>query len=168
MLGPLTANKTFAEVGGLWGTVNETVSIALQAGAREATMIDIQAPGTFEWTRFHKRCADLGTSGYQCVVGDLGNDRLVDYVGQFDVTYCGGVLYHMPSPLHAIRTLISITRERFMLTSAVVPDVISNRAGKLALRPGECLLVCALGESEQAVVRQYFLDQRIVPQGVSS
>lgn len=82
VLGPLTTDKTFAEVGGLWGTVNETVSTALQFGAREATMIDIQPLGNHTWTRFHERCAELGVSGYHSVVGGLDNARLVDDVGQ--------------------------------------------------------------------------------------
>ena len=32
-------NRTFADIGGLGGTVNETVSLALRHGARKATMI---------------------------------------------------------------------------------------------------------------------------------
>jgi len=33
--------KTFVDVGRLWGTVNEKVSVAAKAGARETSMIDI-------------------------------------------------------------------------------------------------------------------------------
>lgn len=152
----LAPGRTFAEVGGLWGTVNETVTVALQAGASEATMIDFQQPGDALWQRFDARCAAVGVSGYRCVVGDLCNDRLADDVGRFDVTVCGGVLYHAPNPVNAIRNLIAITRGRFLLTSAVVPPVISNRAGALTLQPGACLLVPALGESERAIVREHF------------
>ena len=32
----LVPNRTFADIGGLGGTVNETVSLALRHGAREA------------------------------------------------------------------------------------------------------------------------------------
>ncbi len=33
--------KSFAEVGGLWGTVNEQVTVAAAAGATATTMIDV-------------------------------------------------------------------------------------------------------------------------------
>ena len=35
----LVPNRTFADIGGLGGTVNETVSLALRHGARKAMMI---------------------------------------------------------------------------------------------------------------------------------
>jgi hypothetical protein len=33
--------KSFAEVGGLWGTVNERVTVAARCGAAETAMIDV-------------------------------------------------------------------------------------------------------------------------------
>ena len=84
-------------------------------------------------------------------------------VGQFDVVHCSSVFYHTPDPVNAIRNLISITREPFLLSSAVVPNVISNRVGKLALRAGECLLVPALDERDRAVLREYCLKSSRLP-----
>lgn len=112
VIGKLVAGKTFAEIGGLWGTTNETVSIAMRSGAREATMIDITEPENTQWTRFHERCRELGVTGYRSVVGDICNDHLADDVGRFDITHCAGVVYHVPNPVDAIRNLIAITRER--------------------------------------------------------
>ena len=37
----VAAGKSFADVGGLWGTVNEKVSVAHTHGARALTMIDV-------------------------------------------------------------------------------------------------------------------------------
>ena len=37
----VVAGKSFADVGGLWGTVNEKVSVAHAYGARALTMIDV-------------------------------------------------------------------------------------------------------------------------------
>lgn len=156
VIGELAPGKTFVDVGGLWGTVGETVSIAVLAGAREATMIDIPESGSPPWARFHERCRELGVSGYHSVVENICNDRLADDVGGFDITHCSGVIYHLPNPINAIRNLISITRERLILTSAVVPERIANRAGTITLLPGQCLLVPALDAGQQAILREHF------------
>ena len=71
------------------------------------------------------------------------------------------MLYHTPNPVNVIRNLIAPTRERFMLTSAVVPPVIANRAGRLALSPGQCLLVPALNDPERAVVCEHFRERLV-------
>ena len=152
-LGALVAGKTFAEVGGLWNTVNERVSLALAAGCREATMIDIQPLGNTLWTRFHDRCRELGVSGYRSVYGDICDDRIATSEGPFDVVHCAGVIYHCPNPLVAIRNLIAITRERVMLSSVTIPERIANRAGTLHAPAGCCLFVPALGDQQRAILR---------------
>ena len=152
----LVPNRTFTDVGGLFGTVNETVSLALRHGAREATMIDLQAADSEAWARFHARCRELGVTGYRSVVGDICNDRLVDETGAFDVTHCSGVIYHVPKPINLICNLISITREWLILTSMVVPERIAGSAGVLELKQGQCLLAPALSDAQRAILREYF------------
>ena len=44
-IGQLVAGKSFADVGGLWGTVNEKVSVAHTHAARTLTMIGCLARG---------------------------------------------------------------------------------------------------------------------------
>lgn len=154
----LVAGKTFADVGGLWGTSNEKATTALLAGAREATMIDIQPAGNRLWQAFDERCRERGVSGCQSVVGDLGSDRFAADVGQFDITHCSGVIYHMPNPINAIHNMIRITRERVLLWSQVVPERITNRRGSLRLRSGECLLVPALSSEALAVLQEHYID----------
>ncbi len=163
----LVPNRTFADVGGLGGTVNETVSLALRHGAREATMIDQQAPDAEAWTRFHARCRELGAAGYRSVVGDICNDRLADEIGTFDVTHCSGVIYHVPKPIDLIRNLIAITREWLILTSMVVPGRIAGRAGVLELKQGQCLLVPALAEAQRAILREYFDERGMTVSGIN-
>lgn len=155
VLGPLTEGRTFAEVGGLWGTVNEACSIALRSGAREVTMIDITLPGTPLWKRFEERCPAA-----TCVVGDICDHTLAERVGRFDIVYCGGVLYHVPSPINAIHNLLSITSERLMISCAVVPNVISNSVGELRIHPGEYLFIPTLGAKRLAIVQEYFRSER--------
>ena len=153
-LGGLVAGKTFAEVGGLWNTVNERVSLALAAGCREATMIDIQPLGNTLWTRFHDRCREFGVSGYRSVCGDICDDRIAAE-GPFDVVHCAGVIYHCPNPLVAVRNLIAITRERVMLSSVTIPERIANRNGTLRAPAGCCLFVPALDDRQRAVLREH-------------
>ena len=157
----LAPTKSFADIGGLWGTVNETVSIAMRYGAREATMVDIQAAGSRWWTSFHERCAELGVSGYHSVVGDICDDRFVDDLGCFDITHCSGILYHLPHPLVLIRNLIAITRERFILSSMIVPDRMENRFGTLELARGQCLLVPAISGPEREILAEHFNEKGI-------
>ena len=163
----LVPNKTFADVGGLWGTLNETVSIAMQHGAREATMVDIQRSDTKWWKAFDDRCRDLGVSGYRSVVGDICNDRIVDQVGPFDITHCAGIIYHVPNPVGMIHNLISITRERFILGSMVVPKRIVNQFGTLELSMGQCLLVPVLSERERNIVAEHFSQMKVNALGVT-
>ena len=40
----LAKDRTFVDVGGLWNTVNERVTIAAKAGAAQVTMIDGMDP----------------------------------------------------------------------------------------------------------------------------
>ena len=163
----LVPNRTFADVGGLGGTVNETVSLALQHGAREATMIDQQAPGSEAWARFHARCRELRVAGYRSVGGDICNDRLADEIGAFDVTHCSGVIYHVPKPIDLIRNLIAITREWLILTSMVVPERIAGRAGVLELKQGQCLLVPTLSDAQRAILREYFDGRGMTVSGIN-
>ena len=77
----------------------------------------------------------LGISGaaYRSVVGDICNDRIADEIGPcFDITHL--LRHHLSSaesPFDMIRNLISMTRERFILSSMVVPD----RCHRKPLRP---------------------------------
>ncbi|WP_407525533.1 hypothetical protein [Methylobacterium oryzisoli] len=41
VIAKIVQGKSFAEVGGLWGLVNEKVSVAHDAGATDLCMIDI-------------------------------------------------------------------------------------------------------------------------------
>ena len=153
----LAAGKTFADVGGLWGASNEKATAALLAGAREATMIDVQPAGSRWWQAFDERCRERGVSGCRSVVSDLGSDRFAADVGRFDVTHCSGVIYHMPNPINAIHNMIRITGERVLLWSQVVPEQIANGRGSLRLRSGECLLVPALSTEALAVLQEHYI-----------
>jgi hypothetical protein len=82
--------KTFAEVGGLWGTSNEQVTTAGLGGARELATIDIAPAETDLWTLFKQRCTDMGVSGVAEINGSIDDRATVERAGSFDVVCCNG------------------------------------------------------------------------------
>ena len=158
-----TKEKSFADLGGLWGTVNERVSVAMRAGASSATMVDITPEGEDLWRAFEKRLAEKALSGYRKKVADLLSPDPAIQIGCYDMVHCSGVIYHLPEPLRLLRNLRSITTERLVIGSMIVPEVIKNRAGKLDLRGGQALHVPSLSGSAKAVIACHFeqLNMRI-------
>lgn len=150
--------KSFAEVGGLWGTVNEQVTVAARAGATATTMIDV-APedGSDEdlWKLFRERAASLGVTDTICVQGSIDDPETAERVGSFDVVSCSGVIYHCPQPLHTLRQLRAITRETLVLGTATIPEMVTGTAGTVSVEPGAALLVPAMTESQRAVLGQW-------------
>lgn len=149
--------KTFAEVGGLWGVVNEQVTAAARAGATATTMIDV-APSEGEgnlWQQFRERAASLGVSGTTCVQGSIDDPATAERAGSFDVVCCNGVLYHCPEPLHTLRQLRAITREKLILGTVSMPETVATSAGTVSEEAGGAIFVPALGNSQRAVFAQW-------------
>lgn len=154
------SGKTFAEVGGLWGTVNEQVTGAARSGASATTMIDIapSAEGEREkdlWQLFRERAESLGVTDTICVNGSIDDPETPRRSGSFDVVCCNGVLYHCPDPLHTVRQLRAITRETLILGTVTMPETVSTSAGTVAVEPGAALLVPAITDSQRAVFAQW-------------
>ncbi len=152
------AGKTFAEVGGLWGTVNEQTTAAARNGASATTMIDIApedgGPDDL-WRLFRERAASLGVTDTTCINGSIDDPETAERAGSFDVVCCNGVLYHCPEPLHTLRRLRAITRETLLLGTVSMPETVTTSAGSLSVEPGAALLVPALSESQRAVFAQW-------------
>lgn len=156
-LASISRDCTFADVGGLWGTVNEMASVALQAGAAHATMIDIQHPGNNWWQAFDDRMAGMGLSNYSCIHADATLEGFRERVGVYDVVHCSGMIHHLPDPFTLILNLRRIAREHLILTSMYIPDVIKNDAGRLDLRGGGIVLAHAMTDlKKRAVMRRHF------------
>lgn len=158
----VVTGKTFAEVGGLWGTVNEKASVAHAAGATELTMIDISLPGSHWWQEFEKRRVALNVPPVASVSGDVMQLAETDPSLRFDVVHCSGILYHVPNPLHFLKCLRTITREYLILTSSITETEITNDAGRLTVPAGSALFLPALSPAEKAVLKAHW--SRIVPE----
>ncbi len=153
--------KSFAEVGGLWGTVNEQVSVAAAAGAVATTMIDVAPQDGSDgdlWKAFRERTDALGVPPPTCVQANIDDPATIARVGSFDVVHCSGVLYHCPHPLHTLTQLRAITRETLILGTASLPETVENAAGSVTVAPGSALLVPAMSHTQRAVLGQWLAD----------
>lgn len=152
----LVKGKSFADVGGLWGTINEKVSIAHQHGAASLTMIDIQAERNELWQQFEARMQELGVPKYECISTDICDPKLEKLLEPFDVVHCSGVLYHHPNPMMILMDLRRITNEYLILTSVITQQVIQNEKGKYTIPPSGVMFVPALNDAERAVLKVYW------------
>lgn len=155
--------KTFADLGGLWGTVNEKVSVAHEHGASALTMIDRITEVEAEWQLFKDRCQSLGVPNVECICKDILALADDPPFPQYDVVHCAGVLYHIPDPMRLMETLRKITREHLVLTSVITPTRVEADGDILEIPEGACLFIPALQGKELAIVKSYW--QRFVRNG---
>jgi 2-polyprenyl-3-methyl-5-hydroxy-6-metoxy-1,4-benzoquinol methylase len=106
----VVTGRSFADVGGLWGIVNEKVSVAHHYGATKLAMIDITPPKHELWQRFDERCHVLKIPEVQRISSDVAKIGEILPSVHFDVVHCSGVLYHMPDPMRFLLSLKQLTR----------------------------------------------------------
>lgn len=63
----------------------------------------------------------IEASPIRFVQGDLHDEATIEAVGEHDVVWCSGVLYHAPHPLLTLERLRSITKEELLLSTEVLP-----------------------------------------------
>lgn len=147
---------TFADVGGLWNTNNEMISVAVKSGAARATMIDMQPEGNEWWQKFDKRCQKLGVSGYSKIFGNIDDPSLMERTGQYEFVHCSGVIYHCPNPVWTIHQLHKMTKKFLLLNSIVLPKTVSNSLGEIDLSQGKCLFLPSLSEQSVLILNEHF------------
>lgn len=153
--------KTFADVGGLWGVVNEKVSVAHRHGASALTMIDIAAPGGGLWEAFEARMRRAGVSGCRALVRDVSALAPGDVPRPFDVVHCSGVLYHHPNPVALLGALRRITGEHMVLSTAITRELVVNRHGAYHVPSSGAIFVPALSERARRVLAAHW--RRVAP-----
>lgn len=144
--------KTFADVGGLWATVRERVSTAHAAGAAALTMLDVTPLDDALWMRFADRLHALGVPEVTVHSADLHAPDLPT----FDVVHCSGVLYHSPNPMATVDALRRLTREYLILSCSVVPRVIRNPVGTLAMPDAGWLFLPGLEGKAREIVAAHW------------
>jgi len=149
-------DKTFADVGGLWGVVNEKITVAAQAGAVKTTMIDMQPLGNELWKKFHDRCATEGVSCSNSIEANVDDSDFPQKVGNYDVVHCSGVIYHCPNPLYTVSQLTKITNYILILASTVIEPKIKNAKGEISVGTGGGLFVPALNNYQKEIISHFY------------
>lgn len=146
----------FADVGGLWGLVNEKITVAVKAGCRSATMIDISPIGHQLWIDFDQRARSAGVTEYRKIQGNVDDPGLADRAGTFDFVYCSGVIYHVPNPLYTLARLHALTQRFLLLGSMTVPPQVHTEAGEASFVGGRTVFLPALDARTKAILAQHF------------
>ena len=110
--------KTFADIGCMWGVNGEYAFVAEQAGATAVTAVDVFGPTP----EFEEKKRARGSS-VEFILGDITRASTLARIGQVDVTFCAGVLYHHPSPFDLLVALRRICRETLILRTSTIPEV---------------------------------------------
>lgn len=152
----VVAGKTFVDVGGLWGTVNEKVSVAHKHGALSVTMLDVTVKDGELWEKFRARMNEFGITNYRCMSVDVCDPHIAELVRPFDVVHCSGVLYHHPNPMLMLATLRNLAGEHLVLTSCITAEIIENEKGRYVIPPSGVLFVPALNDAEREVLKCYW------------
>jgi hypothetical protein len=147
---------SFADVGGLWGLKNEKVTVAIKAGCRAATMIDIVPLSHENWHAFDQHARSLGITNYGKLQGNIDDPTLVAKAGTFDFVHCSGVIYHAPNPLLTLTRLHALTSRFLLLVSMTVPEHITSDAGEISFGGGRTVFLPAADAQTKPVLAQHF------------
>ena len=110
--------RSFVDVGCMWGVNGEYAFIAEQAGATTVKAVDVFGPTPeFEQKRIARG------SRVEFVLGDITRPETLAAVGQADVVFCAGVLYHHPSPFDVLVALRRICRDTLILRTSTIPEI---------------------------------------------
>jgi SAM-dependent methyltransferase len=149
---------SFADIGGLWGTVGEKVTAAYNAGAASVAMVDVMPAHNEWWTKFLDHAAKNGVprEKIRCVVADLEKENFPKNAGQYEFINCAGVLYHVPNPLGVLRNLVRSTTRYLSMATQVLPPRIENARGTIVIPDGQGLFIPSLTEQQRAVLAEYY------------
>jgi hypothetical protein len=110
--------RSFADIGCMWGVNGEYSFVAEAAGATCVKAVDVFGPTP----EFEQKHADR-RSRVEFILGDITRVDTQDAIGQVDVVFCAGVLYHHPSPFDLLVALRRICRETLILRTSTIPEV---------------------------------------------
>mgnify|MGYP003456371627 CR=1 FL=1 len=153
LVAKIARGNRYLEVGGLWGTVNETISTASLNGAVSLTMVDVYPPENDLWNKFRNRLSEFGIKNCECYSKDFLSPE-IDMI--FDVICCVGVFYHLPHPLMLLEKLKKCALKYVIFGSSVTEEVISNSKGRLDVPAGGVLFIPGLSDRERAILKEHW------------
>lgn len=131
LIAELAPGRSFLDLGGMYAVAGDVSFWAEEAGATRVHLFDGMDPSD-EFARKHAERGSRVT--YQ--QADLHDPLDVQAAGHFDVTWCAGVIYHSPDPYRQLLHLRSMTTERLLLGSHVVPEPPGGIEGLCVFYPG--------------------------------
>jgi SAM-dependent methyltransferase len=125
--------QSFADIGCMWRIDGYVAFRAEELGATSVCAFDAMEPTESflrhvaersSKVRFVRGDAHLSTSAAPTEDADPRfTSAGIDAVGEHDVVWCSGVLYHTPDPHLLVRNLLSITRHRLILGTKTIPEI---------------------------------------------
>lgn len=110
--------KSFVDIGCMWGVNGEYAFIAEEAGATTVKGVDVFGPTPeFEEKKRQRN------SNVEFILGDATDMRTIERVGEMDVVFCAGVLYHHPAPYDLLVALRKMCRGHLILRTSTIPEV---------------------------------------------
>lgn len=109
------AGRSFADVGCMYGANGRIAFVAEESGASGVTAFDAMEE-TPEYLAEHRRRG----SSIRFVRGDLHEPGAI---GEHDVVWCSGVVYHSPYPLLTLERLAAAARDTLIVGSHTIPEV---------------------------------------------
>jgi hypothetical protein len=112
------AGNSFVDIGCMWGVNGEYAFIAEEAGASSVKGVDVFGPTPeFEARRREKN------SSVEFILGDASHPDTLSRIGETDVVFCAGVLYHHPSPFDLLVAFRRICKKTLILRTSTIPEV---------------------------------------------
>jgi SAM-dependent methyltransferase len=148
--------RTFVDIGCMWGVDGDHAFVAEEAGATAVTGVDVFGPTP----EFEARRAQRG-SRVQFVLGDATSPATIAAVGQADVVFCAGVLYHHPAPFDVLVALRRMCRGTLILRTSTIPEMpgVTNAAvyfPRLAAADRQLWNLASLGLATQVGITTAF------------
>jgi hypothetical protein len=110
--------RSFVDIGCMWGVNGAYAFAAEESGATRVVGVDVFGPTP----EFEDERARRG-SAVRFVLGDATDPRTIAEVGEVDVVFCAGVLYHHPSPYDLLVALRRMCRTLLILRTSTIPEV---------------------------------------------
>lgn len=112
------AGLSFVDIGCMWGVNGDFAFLAEEAGATRVVGVDVFGPTPeFEEKRTSRQ------SRVEFVLGDASRPETLARIGEMDVVFCAGVLYHHPSPFDLLVAMRRICRRTLILRTSTIPEV---------------------------------------------
>jgi len=112
------SGKSFVDIGCMWGVNGEYAFVAEEAGATVIKGVDVFGPTPEFLQKQRER-----RSKVEFLLGDACAADIMARVGEANVVFCAGVLYHHPSPFDLLVALRRMCNETLILRTSAIPEV---------------------------------------------